>query len=387
MRLSVPWMFALVLVVVSGCGASSAQESTRGSGEVTLEQGFAQVGYTLTGLGPRVSGRGVVDFTTLRSQTAARGLGRGDTAVVMDRGRALVRVDGITPPRRFVRFAANPTQDRLLGTAGPVLVLLQPIQLLQMLAGATNVASRGSARVSGTVTTVQRAVVDLDLAVVGVGRRALREALAAADVAALSVVVYLDDQDRVRRIESRLELGDGTVVDARHTFTRFGRPVEVDVPDPSSVVGTRGALVLDRSDISGQWVAEVVDRAADPPGAETLLDPVPTGTSFGVVCNESGRCGSRQRWTDRGGGSYVFRTQSTVACPTPAGTVAASDQVVVIATHRFRVVAVDGRRAIEMIDVVTESQRNRGTPGALVCLLADGASEATVTTTVRAERP
>lgn len=380
-------MLALLLVVGTGCGASSAEVATRDAGEVTLDQGFARVRFTVSGLDSPVSGQGWADFTTRRSQTTATGLGRSETTVVVDAGRTLVHMDGVTPPRSFVRLAAGPSQAQLLGSAGRILMFLQPIQLLQLLGGATEIDSRGSARVNRAVTTVQGARIDLDRAARGPHRRALRRALDAMDAASVAVQVSLDDAARVLRLETELRLGDGEVIDATHWFTDFGPPVEVDVPDASSVVGVRRALDLAEADLSGQWTAAVVARESSPPGAATLLPEVPIGESFRVECSERGRCRTGEPWTDRGGGSYVFRTRSTVPCPDRVGTVAATGRVEVISAQRIRVVSAEGGRAVELVDEVTEFQRTLATPGAVVCLLAGGGVEATVSSTVRAVRP
>jgi hypothetical protein len=119
-------------------------------------------------------------------------------------------------------------------------------QQLQMLRGVSDdVTDEGREPVRGVETTHYSATVDLRRSVEALpeaqrdaARRGIDKVIAMTGQSELPFDVWIDDEDRVRRLEMEMTMGQaGMELKALMTieYVRFGVPVEIDVPDDDDV--------------------------------------------------------------------------------------------------------------------------------------------------------
>jgi hypothetical protein len=103
-----------------------------------------------------------------------------------------------------------------------------PNQTLTLLQKTGTVVRLGSETIDGVATTHYRATIDPD-------KLRQDKLLAKYDVSYRPVDVFIDDADHVRRLHLAYAAGGGGSSDMTMSFSRFGEPVGVELPDESAV--------------------------------------------------------------------------------------------------------------------------------------------------------
>jgi hypothetical protein len=194
----------------------------------------------------RLESTGVVDFTGDRRQLDMTTEGGDVTAILSADGILLGLGDGAG----WVELDPSALQGTPLEAYALSTIPLQdPSVNLALLRGATSDTSEGGTEdVDGESTTRYSVVVDVERAAAQAdeGTRASLDAIAAqagAD-ATIPMEVWIDESDRIRRIEHRSDLGETALVetDTEGTIevtidlTDFGQEVTITEPDEGEIV-------------------------------------------------------------------------------------------------------------------------------------------------------
>lgn len=199
-----------------------------------------------------VTGTGVVDFAGKSSDlrlTLPGGAGSeevrqiGTSIYVMVPASARAQVPGHTP---WIRVDASRVSQTQLSSSFGMTGAQDPAAALRYLQAGVSVVRVGTGTVRGVATTHLRAAVDL-AKLAGAGGQAgggLSAAVRALGTHVLPVDVYLDAQNRVRRLRVDISVRQPA---ARLTLTEdlydFGAPVQISAPSAAQFTDITAALI------------------------------------------------------------------------------------------------------------------------------------------------
>ena len=232
---------AIVGLLATACGSDggggdsapeTAQQLMIGAAQTTFTAGTAQVAVLITGLPDDLDGSGAVDFAAGQSGVTVSLpddlAGGGDLTVTVDGAATFLTPTGLLDAGTSVTSdATDDAQQAALDQVNQLLLLLQPDQLLAALGGIGDDATEtGDNTFEGTVDL--QAAAD---ALSGADREAFLAAIAALDATTMDVEVTVDSEGRITELVAELTLNDGTTVTATVTYSAFGEPVDITIPD------------------------------------------------------------------------------------------------------------------------------------------------------------
>jgi hypothetical protein len=233
----------------------------------TVEEGTARFSIALeTEDTPGAEGRqplaaeGEEDFTEQRRRLTFEGP-QGQLEMLIDRSDVYIQLPA-TEDDDWLRVQLDALLDEDVGFGGPGgLPFQSPRNNLEILRqAATSATEAGEDDVDGEDTTRYEVTLDLEATAAEAEedvRATLEETVSRTGVDQLDATVWVDEQDRIRRITYTLDLGQVDVeaevqtdtpeaedveVEARGTVTvtidyhAFGVPVDVELPDPDQVI-------------------------------------------------------------------------------------------------------------------------------------------------------
>ena len=248
---------ALALALLPGCGSSADPlELVSTAGAETVDEGVARLTATteVTAAATiRVEAHGLIDLGGHRSSlTMQLPFGAGDMEMVADgttlylSGAGLASEFGATTPWASVDLG------RIGDLAGTDLAQLQSSSEaaagLGLLAGSDEVEEVGHEEVGGVPTTHYRASVDPRKAVEEAGAvtdRERFEQFARALDGRVDVDVWLDGEDRVRRLRYAQPLGALMGVTQTLELSDFGTDERIEVPPASDVTDVTERFLRD----------------------------------------------------------------------------------------------------------------------------------------------
>ena len=304
------------LVVTTGfvaCGGKSeqaqAQELILGAAQATYAAGTAQVLLSLEGLGDG-EGDGQVDFANDQSE-ASVDLPSGPATVYVDGTTVLIQIDDVIT-------VLDPDDLDPLGQLRLLLLFLSPGQVVQLLNGLDgDVDIVGADPVDGVDATHYRFGVSLDAvldSLDGDARDVMADLLAALDLGTLDVDVWLDDDGRVLRFQTVVDV-DGEPVTVTIGYSDFGSEVDIQIPEAGAALSSE-EFELATADVSGAgWTgqSEIVQTSNAGWYAQGPLD------SFEITlrCRPNGNCVNRESgnpWRQTGPGTYTVTADFTGDC-------------------------------------------------------------------------
>lgn len=343
-RMGFVLVFLVVATSVVACGGgqseqAQAQELILGAAQATYAAGTAQVSLSLEGLGDGEGG-GQVDFAQDQSETTLD-LPAGPATVFVDGPDVLVQIgDPVT--------LLDPDHLDAFGSLRLLLLLLSPGQVVQLLNGLDgDVDIVGPDPVDGVDATHYRLTVSLDAvldALDGDARDVMADLLAALGLDTLDVDVWLDDDGRVIRLQTDLDLGDDGLVTVTVDYQDFGSDVEIAIPEVADAVDAT-AFGLATADLSGDWTTQNEIVSSTDPAWQTV-GPL-EAESFTLTC-DGGACGTGVDWTG-GNGRYVLAFSTDGDCTDPeTGEVVTPGGYHEEARYVWTVTAAEGGRATAM---------------------------------------
>jgi hypothetical protein len=305
--------FLVVTTAFVACGGKSAQAEAQelilGAAQATYAAGTAQVALSLAGLGDG-EGEGQVDFANDQSE-ASIDLPSGSPTVYVDGTDVLIQIDGVTT-------LVDPDDLDPLGQLRLLLLFLSPGQVVQLLNGLDgDVDIVGSEPVDGVDATHYRLNVSLDAvldSLDGDARDVMADLLAALDLGTLDVDVWLDDDGRVLRFQTVVDV-DGEPVTVTIGYSDFGSEVDIRIPEASAALSSE-EFELATADVSGAgWTgrSEIVQTSDAAWYAEGPLDPF----ELALRCRPNGNCVNRESgnaWRQTGPGTYTVTSDFTGDC-------------------------------------------------------------------------
>lgn len=273
---------------------SSAVQQLSKASAATLAAKTARVSVSVSvlaaGKSVQVTGIGAVDFagkTTDLRLTLPGGAGSeevrqiGTSIYVMVPASARANLPGHTP---WVRVDASRVSQTQLGSSFGMTGAQDPAAALRYLQAVASVVRVGTGTVRGVSTTHLRATVDLaKLAVAGGGQAAggLSAAVRALGTHVLPVDVYLDAQNRVRRLGLDLSVPKQAV---RLTLTEdlydFGAPVRISAPSAAQVTDITAALVAKAQQIPRKPTGAPATGGGSTAGTQNVPELVTGGISL-----------------------------------------------------------------------------------------------------------
>lgn len=258
MRLRVVLLLAVVAAgLVPGCGQDDPLELVATAGAETVDEGVARVTATTevtAAATVTVTAHGLIDLRGSRSAlTMDLPLGGGQMAMVVDGTDLYLSGGGVAAELGAPTPWASVDLRRVGDLTGTDLAQLQSSSEaasgLGLLAGAEDVEEVGTEAVGGVSTTHYSASVDPRKAIEGAGAvtdRERFEAFAAnLGAARLDVDVWLDGEDRVRRLRYAQPIGALLAVRQTIEFSDFGTQERIEVPPPGEVTDITDRFLRD----------------------------------------------------------------------------------------------------------------------------------------------
>jgi hypothetical protein len=224
--------------------AAAGTTADAGSAKATFEVQLPMGGETLT-----VKGDGAPDFRTGRGKVTyhfppqfADALGTSTVETVFDGDTTYMYLPQLSARRPWIRSVAGASSD---GSQAELDVFLElgpddPSQILEFLRLGGDVEEVGEESLFGTETTHYRATIDVDELADNAPADAADEVRAAAEGlqgdGTLSVEVWIDEADFVRRLTLEGQLGGVGDVAMTMDLYDFGTEVDAEVPPPSKVL-------------------------------------------------------------------------------------------------------------------------------------------------------
>ena len=298
--------FLVVTTALVACGGKSeqaqAQELILGAAEATYAAGTAQVLIALEGLGDG-EGEGQVDFANDQSETSVD-LPTGPATVYVDGTDVLIQVDDVTT-------VLDPDDLDGLGQLRLLLLFLSPGQVVQLLNGLDgDVDIVGDDPVDGVDATHYRLTVSLDAvldSLDGDARDVMADLLAALDLGTLDVDVWLDDDGRVLRFQTVVDV-DGQPVTVTIGYSDFGADVDIRIPEAGSALSSE-EFGLATADVSGRgWTAQNAIVSSTVPDWYAV-GPLTEDFALNLRCRANGSCVNREtgtRWDAGGPGTWTI---------------------------------------------------------------------------------
>lgn len=275
--------------VASAAGSASATSGSAtqrlaGASAATVAGKTAKIGLresvSVAGKSVQITGSGALDFVHKSSEVTLAlpaGVGSvqvrvlGSTVYVMVPSQARAKLPGHTPWVSVNLRQASPAQ--LGSTFGMQGGSENPAQILGYLQDVTSsVTTVGTATVGGVSTTHVRAVIDLGKVAASQGGQS-RHALQALRATNVPVDVYLDGQDRVRRIMLTLAVaaatgGQGGTVALTLNLSDFGAPVPISAPPAAQTTDITGLLLSKERQVTQMPVGGVATGGGSTAGLE-----------------------------------------------------------------------------------------------------------------------
>jgi hypothetical protein len=289
-------VLAGVALVAAGCGTQRAQAVAVAAAAAGTASQRARVSVTTTtrmqGMSVSFTETGVFDFAHSRGVLRMNGPGGKASEELFVPPHTYVKLPGGTHgllPRGKSWVAIGSPAGGGLGTAllGPFGGTDPGDLLASLTAASTNVSNLGAATVRGVPVTHLRLDVDPAKAVSRVprGQRAgLRAFAASLGAATIPVDVWVDQQNRVRRVRWSPRLPGGTGAPGATRFTQtadfydFGVRVQVSAP-PTGQVASLSHL----GNVSISSAISTTSGSARPPRASGRLSPAQAAAATEVV--------------------------------------------------------------------------------------------------------